>query len=52
MKCSFCNTTIPRGTGKMFVKKTGETLFFCSSKCEKIYGMNRNAKKLKWTKPQ
>lgn len=52
MKCSFCNKIMPKGTGKMFVKRSGEILIFCSSKCQKSYKMKRNAKKLKWTKAQ
>ena len=35
MRCSFCGENIERGTGKMFVKKTGRIHYFCSSKCEK-----------------
>ncbi len=50
MKCSFCGTDIRRGTGKMFVKNTGELSYFCSSKCEKNNAMGRNSKKLKWAK--
>lgn len=34
-KCTFCGIVIPRGTGKMFVKKDAKILYFCSSKCEK-----------------
>jgi large subunit ribosomal protein L24e len=52
MKCFFCNKIMPKGTGKMFVKRSGEILVFCSSKCQKNYKMKRNAKKLKWTKAQ
>jgi len=50
MKCSFCSKTIPKGTGKMFVKTTGEILYWCSSKCEKNYMLGRKAKKLKWAR--
>ncbi|HDM05694.1 MAG TPA: 50S ribosomal protein L24 [Candidatus Aenigmarchaeota archaeon] len=50
MKCSFCGKPICKGTGKMFVKKSGEILYFCSSKCEKNYKLGREPKKLKWTK--
>ena len=50
MKCSFCSSTIKRGSGKMFVKNTGEILYFCSSKCEKNYNLGRIGKKLKWTR--
>ncbi len=34
-KCSFCGVTLERGTGKMYVKKDGKILYFCSTKCEK-----------------
>jgi len=50
MKCVFCNSTIKRNVGKMFVKSDGTVLFFDSSKCEKNYFMKREPKKLKWTK--
>ncbi len=33
----------------MFVRSSGEILYFCSSKCEKNYFLGREAKKLKWT---
>lgn len=52
MKCSFCNSNMVKGTGKMFVKKEGSVFYFCSSKCEKNVGMGRVAKKMKWTKKQ
>ena len=32
-KCSFCYREIEAGTGKMFVKKDGTVLNFCSHKC-------------------
>lgn len=51
MRCTFCNKTIPKGTGKMFVKNDGSIYYWCSSKCEKNYQMGRVAKKFKWTRP-
>jgi large subunit ribosomal protein L24e len=37
------------GTGKMFVKKDGSTLFFCSSKCEKnMLKLGRSPRNVKW----
>jgi large subunit ribosomal protein L24e len=48
MKCSFCKRPIKPGSGKMFVKNSGEILYWCSSKCEKNYMMGKNPKKLKW----
>jgi len=50
MKCSFCNAEIAPGTGKIFVKTTGEILYFCSKKCERYYFMKRKREKLKWVK--
>lgn len=48
--CSFCGADIPRGTGKVYAKKDGRVLNFCSSKCEKnSLKLNRNPRKLKWT---
>jgi large subunit ribosomal protein L24e len=35
VKCSFCSYPIEKGTGKIFVKKDGKILYFCSNKCEK-----------------
>ncbi|MBI2133817.1 50S ribosomal protein L24e [Candidatus Woesearchaeota archaeon] len=35
MRCSFCGEEMEKGTGKMYVRKTGKIFYFCSSKCEK-----------------
>ena len=35
MKCDYCGENIERGTGKMFVRKTGKIFYFCSNRCEK-----------------
>ncbi len=49
--CSFCGYEIEPGTGKMFVRKDGKILYFCSRKCEKnMLELKRNPRKLKWTK--
>lgn len=50
MKCSFCEGSVQKGTGKMFVKKEGTIHYFCSSKCEKNFAMGRERKKLKWAR--
>ena len=48
--CNFCKRTIPKGTGKMYVFKTGKLLNFCSSKCEKnTIKLGRKAVFFKWT---
>ena len=48
--CEFCGRIIEKGTGKLFVFKTGKTAYFCSMKCEKnTLKLHRNPKKFKWT---
>ena len=52
-KCSFCCKELRPGTGKMFVKKDGKILYFCSSKCEKnMLKLNRKPQSFKWTHPK
>ncbi|MCD6479124.1 MAG: 50S ribosomal protein L24e [Candidatus Diapherotrites archaeon] len=49
MRCSFCGKEIVQGTGKIFVLKTGKTLNFCSSKCERnMLVLKRKPHKVKW----
>ena len=52
MKCTFCGSDIPKGTGKMFVRNTGEIFYFDKSKCEKNFFMGREKKKLKWIRTE
>lgn len=48
--CSFCGISIPKGTGKIYVKKEGKVLDFCSTKCEKnMIKLNRKPRNIKWT---
>jgi len=50
-KCSFCGRNIQRGTGVVFVRKTGKIIFFCSTKCQKnLIKLGRKPSKFKWTK--
>ena len=50
-KCSFCSKEIEKGTGKIYVYKTGKILNFCSMKCEKnTLKLKRKPIKFKWTK--
>jgi len=50
VKCSFCGTVIPKGTGKMFVRRDATTFFFCSNKCEENQlKLGRAPAKTKWT---
>ena len=49
-KCTFCGETISRGTGMMYVFKSGKTAHFCSSKCRKNQlVLKRKAIRTKWT---
>ncbi|MFP4111995.1 MAG: 50S ribosomal protein L24e [Candidatus Woesearchaeota archaeon] len=48
--CSFCGKGIPRGTGKMYIKKDGKVFRYCSSKCEKNQlSLGRKARRVNWT---
>jgi len=40
---------MPEGKGRMFVKRSGQVLYFCTSKCNKNFKMGRSPKKRKWT---
>lgn len=35
MRCSYCSKEIARGTGTMYVYKTGAINYFCSKRCYK-----------------
>lgn len=50
-RCSFCDTKIEAGTGKMFVKKDGAVLYFCSRSCEKnLLKLGRNPRDITWVR--
>lgn len=50
-KCSFCGDDIEKGTGKIYVKKDGKVLHFCSRKCQKnMLKLKRKPTKFKWAK--
>ena len=49
-KCSFTGKQIPPGTGMMYVKKTGQVLYFISSKAKKNYiKLNPVPARTRWT---
>ncbi len=51
VNCSFCTKEIPRGTGKVYIRKDGRALQFCSNKCEKnMLKLGRKPVKYKWTR--
>ena len=35
MKCSYCSKEVSKGTGTMYVFKTGDINYFCSMRCYK-----------------
>ncbi len=47
--CHYCGREIEPGTGLMYVRNDGTILWFCSSKCFKLWKMGRDPRKLKWT---
>ncbi len=51
VSCSFCGKEIVPGTGKLYIKKDGKVLHFCSTKCEKnMLKLGRKPREHKWTK--
>jgi len=50
VNCSFCNTEMVRGTGKLLVQKTGKLIYYCSSKCEKNSKLKRKPQRMTWVK--
>jgi len=49
-KCSFCGSEIEPGTGKMYVKKDGSVLNFCTNKCYKnMVQLKRVPRTTAWT---
>ena len=49
VECSFCGKKF-ENKGKMFVKKSGSVLYFCTSKCEKNVALKRKPVEIRWTK--
>ena len=47
--CTFCGGQLEPGTGKMYVKKDGSILFFCSSKCQNNQKLGRVPRRVEWT---
>ncbi len=48
-KCAFCERALIPGRGKMFVKVSGDILYFCELKCQRNWEMGREGKDFKWT---
>ena len=50
VKCTFCGNDIPKGTGMIYVFKSGKIANFCSKKCRKNQlKLKRKAIHVKWT---
>lgn len=49
MECAFCRESVPKGKGKIFIKSTGKSFPFCSSKCEKNFEKGREPRSTEWT---
>jgi len=50
-KCSFCDTNIEKGTGKLVIERNGQMFYYCSSKCEKnMRKLGRDPRRFKWAK--
>ena len=49
-KCFFCGEGISQGSGKVFVKDTGQILHFHDSKCQRNFNLGREGKDTRWTK--
>jgi len=50
-RCDFCGIGITKGTGKMYVKKDGKIIHFCSMKCEKnLLKLKRKPRTTGWTR--
>ena len=47
--CTFCGEKIEPGTGKMYVKKDGTIIYFCSSKCQNNFRLGRVPRRVEWT---
>jgi len=49
-KCTFCGTSLEKGTGKMYVYISGKIDYYCSNKCEKNnLKLNRKPLQVRWT---
>ncbi|MAF13803.1 MAG: 50S ribosomal protein L24e [Parcubacteria group bacterium] len=49
-RCSFCGTSIKKGTGKIYVYASGKINNFCTMKCEKnLLKLGRKPLKVRWT---
>jgi large subunit ribosomal protein L24e len=52
VKCAFCKQELPPIGALLYVKRNGDTMHFCSSKCQKSHFMGRNPRRKKWVQKQ
>jgi len=49
-RCSFCGTSIKKGTGKIYAYTSGKVNHFCTMKCEKnLLKLKRKPLNIRWT---
>ncbi len=47
--CSFCKHELERATGKMYVRRDGSALYFCSTKCQRnMLKLGRSPRNVLW----
>jgi len=44
MECEYCGQEAKKTSGKLYVRTSGEKLFFCSGKCKKNWEQDRGHK--------
>ena len=46
--CWFCGSKVYPGHGSLFVKNNSQSLYFCRSKCKKLFKLKKNPLFLRW----
>ena len=47
MRCSYCTREIEKGTGMMYVRKTGAVKYYCSDRCYKFDSVQHKGQRVK-----
>ncbi len=47
MRCSYCTNEIEKGSGLMYVRKTGAVRYYCSDRCFKFDALQHRKQKPK-----